>query len=188
MRSEFSAWLTAGDLSSDCLMSSDDKPVRSKENQAFVQILDTISQEFPAIIKSDCPSHHVQSDLLEVFCGEASQLTHQCQQLGFRAHRFGKTQGDLSTSEGRKGLFQHIAVHRPKQIWFAPTCGPWSAWSNLNESSKSIDLWEKIHQQRLDHLYQIAIGIAVSMPKESSTSPSLGTTIGFHDVSSSLVS
>ena len=160
MRPEFSAWLTAGDLSSDCLISSEDNPVRSKENQVFGQILDKINQEFRETIRSHHPSHHVQSDLLEVFCGEASQLTHQCQQLGFRSHRFGKTQGDLSTSDGRRVLFQHIADHRPKQVWFAPTCGPWSAWSNLNES-KSVDLWDKIHQQRLDHLYQVALGIVL---------------------------
>lgn len=160
MRPEFSAWLTAGDLSSDCLMLSEDNPVRSQENQVFVQILNKINQEFQGILRSDRQSHHVQSDLLEVFCGEASQLTHQCQQLGFRSYRFGKTQGDLSTSDGRKVLFQHIAVHRPKQVWFAPTCGQWSSWSNLNES-KSVDLWDKIHQQRLDHLYQVALGIVL---------------------------
>ena len=166
MRPEFSAWLSAGDVSSECMISSEEKIIHSKESETFIRLLQTISQEFQDLKKTHSNNHHVRSDLLEVFCGEASQMTHQCQQLGFRAHRFGKTQGDLSTSDGRRMLFQHVLTHRPKQIWFAPTCGPWSAWSNLNES-KSVGLWDKIHQQRIDHLYQVALGIVLFRHQKS---------------------
>ena len=58
-------------------------------------------------------------DVLEVFCGPQSQLTHQCQQLGYRAVRFGLAEGDLQTEEGRNRLFQVLIKHRPKHVWFS---------------------------------------------------------------------
>ena len=101
-----------------------------------------------------------QTSLFEVYCGANSQLTHQCQQLGFRAVRFDRSQGDLSTSEGRKSLFLQLVKHKPKHLWFAPTCGPWCSWSNFN-GSRSITAWETLQQTRCDHLHQIALGVVL---------------------------
>ena len=68
----------------------------------------------------------------EVFCSDASPLTQQVLNMGHQAFRFGLAQGDLSTIGGRQKLFQMIATHRPKHLWYSPVCGPWSSWSALN--------------------------------------------------------
>ena len=46
-------------------------------------------------------------DLLEVMRSEQSELTKQVQGLGGKAQRFGRVQGDLSTTEGKKAFVQH---------------------------------------------------------------------------------
>jgi hypothetical protein len=48
-------------------------------------------------------------DVLEMFCGPNSQLTHQCQQLGFRAQRFSLQQGDP--------LFTKLVQEQPRHVW-----------------------------------------------------------------------
>ena len=68
----------------------------------------------------------------EVMCSSNSPLTNQVMQTGKSAFRFGLAQGDLATPEGRRRLFQTMACHRPKHIWYSPICGPWSSWSQLN--------------------------------------------------------
>lgn len=110
-------------------------------------------------------SHHktVQSkpiELLEVFCSSQSTLTHQCQQLGHRAVRFSQEQGDLQSRDGRRLLFETLIQTTPRNVWFSPTCGPWSGWSNLN-GSKSIEAWDKLQALRLNHLEQVAPGIVL---------------------------
>ena len=72
--------------------------------------------------------------LVEVFCSERSPLTHQVNQLGQTAQRFGYSEADLATSEGRSRLFSSLIRHRPKHLWVSPDCGPWSSWAQLNES------------------------------------------------------
>ena len=47
--------------------------------------------------------------LLEVFCSQHSPLTHQTQQLGRKAYRFGRSEGDLETVSGRAKLFGIVA-------------------------------------------------------------------------------
>ena len=79
-----------------------------------------------------------------MFCGPQSELTHQAKNLGYRAERFGFQQGDLSTVEGREKLFQVIVQRQPQNLWFSPTCGPWSAWNNLN-AAKSVSSFDSIH-------------------------------------------
>ena len=75
---------------------------------------------------------HRRLDLLEVMCSSSSELTNQMLRLGGSAMRFGVSEGDLSSPEGRFKLFQVIIKYRPKHLWFSPECGPWCLWSNLN--------------------------------------------------------
>ena len=98
--------------------------------------------------------------LFEVFCGENSQLTNQCTRLHGQAFRFGLTQGNLQTVEGRKVLFQQLCEKKPEHIWFSPTCGPWSAWSQFN-GQRSIAAWEDLLAQRLQQLEQVALGVVL---------------------------
>ena len=101
-----------------------------------------------------------QYDLAEIFCGPSSMLTHQVQQLGGTAFRFGLEQGDLSTMEGRKSLYRKMALHRPRHVWLSPVCGPWSSWSRLNEP-RSMESQQKYQQDRQELLYQIALAIVL---------------------------
>ena len=64
------------------------------------------------------------------------------------------------TTEGRKVLFAELISRRPRHLWSSPECGPWSAWSNLNQM-KSIELWDKIHNERIANLEQLALGIVL---------------------------
>ena len=51
--------------------------------------------------------------LVEVFCHENSELTRQIQNLHGKAVRMGLNQGDLSTPDGRKTLFEIMFMNRP---------------------------------------------------------------------------
>ena len=106
-------------------------------------------KKFPNHRLSDLEAHFSQSkiDLLEVYCSESSQLTHQCQALGMSAARFGLKQGDLSTFAGRANLYDVLWVLRPRHIWTSPKCGPWCAWSRLN-MAKSTHMERQILKSR----------------------------------------
>ena len=96
----------------------------------------------------------------EIFCSSESPLTQQIQNMGQQAFRFGLAQGDLSTVNGRRKLFQSIACHRPIHLWYSPVCGPWSSWSALNASRSAETQWE-YQQKRSELRYQIALGIVL---------------------------
>ena len=98
--------------------------------------------------------------LIEVFCTEQSPLTHQVNQLGQKAMRFGYSEADLSTSEGRFRLFSSLIRHRPKHVWVSPDCGPWSSWTQLNES-KSLESQQEYAMKREQLLYQLALCIVL---------------------------
>ena len=99
-------------------------------------------------------------DLGEIMCSEKSPLTQQVLNADGHAFRFGLSQGDVSTTEGRQQLFQKIIRHRPKHIWYSPTCGPWSSWSQLN-ASRSLFHQELYQDQRRQLLYQLSLGIVL---------------------------
>lgn len=99
-------------------------------------------------------------DVFEVFCGDQSQITNQCLKMQGSSFRFGMSQGNLQSPEGRRNLFTNLVEKRPRHIWFAPTCGPWSAWSQFN-GQRSIQAWEDLLSQRHQQLEQIALGIVL---------------------------
>ena len=103
----------------------------NKERSRLHYLVNKYTQELNQQ-KSQVKLRHSQCRLFEVFCGENSQLTNQCLKLHAHAIRFGKTQGDLQTVEGRCKLFSMLHTEDPDNIWFSPTCGPWSAWSQFN--------------------------------------------------------
>ena len=99
-------------------------------------------------------------DLFEVFCGSHSQLTQQCRNLEGKAQRFNRDRCDLQSTEGRFILFEELHKCRPAHLWFAPSCGPWCLFSNLN-GSRSIQAWEEMQQSRRAHLEQVALGVVL---------------------------
>ena len=148
----------AGDLDSDDVCCSATQV--SQYQRQFQELVQQLSKEFQNAFKLTEKCQGSQLQVLEVFCGPQSELTHQAKNLGYRAERFGFQQGDLSTIEGREKLFHLIVQRQPQNLWFSPTCGPWSAWNNLN-AAKSVSSFDSIHRQRLQHLYQIALGVVL---------------------------
>ena len=121
-----------------------------------------ITQEFEEM------KQHVQArkrcgrhvDLFEVFCSPNSRLTHQVEVNGGSAVRYHKDHTDLMTTEGRQVLFRDLLEQCPENVWFAPECGPWSAWSNLNQA-KSMSGWLSVQQKRWQNMPQLALGIVL---------------------------
>ena len=153
----FQAIHEAGDVSYECYL--DQTPETNQERQRFQRLVVQYMKEL-----RDIQSQHLKSstvfDLFEVFCDPQSSLTHQCQQQGFKAMRFSLEQGDLQSFEGRGHLFRSVVQHSPRNIWFSPTCGPWSGWSNIN-GSRSLQSWDELQNRRLVHLEQVALGIVL---------------------------
>ena len=127
---------------------------------SFQNLIKTISEEYQSVEQSTSNRRQQRLHLLEVFCSSTSELTKQTTNMGYRAKRFGFAEGDLSCPEGRRKLFQIVCQEMPKNVWFSPTCGPWSSWNNLN-AARSIEAFDQIHQQRVQHLYQLALGIVL---------------------------
>ena len=122
--------------------------------------IETMSKELDLVIRTHGESNPSTVDLLEVFCSAQSELTHQVRQLGRKADRFGFSQGDLSTSEGRTKLFELLIQKSPRHLWYSPTCGPWSSWNQLN-AQKSLQQFDAVNQEQTQHLYQLALGIVL---------------------------
>ena len=155
---ECSTLLSAGDICSDADTFETESVERNREGKYFQHMVQKIHTELQEVLAESLPIDNSRYHLFEVFCGPQSQLTHQAQQLGFRSARFGYAQCDLQTSSGRKLLLRELIAKRPENVWFSPTCGPWSKWSNLN-GAKSLQAWDQLHQDRYRHVEQIALGV-----------------------------
>ena len=129
------------------------------ETSTVFQLVSEFSRELQQALRDTKPLG-TRWVLGEVMCSPNSPLTHQVQQGGKSAFRHGLAQGDLSTQPGRMGLFQSVARHRPKHIWYSPVCGPWSSWSRLN-SSRSLEHQKEYQLKRQELLYQVALGITL---------------------------
>ena len=127
--------------------------------QYFRSLIDKFSKELDQH-KLPASKGICKHDLFEVFCGPNSQLTHQCASLSGKAQRFNRDRCDLQSQEGRSILFSELHKCHPRDVWFAPECKPWCAFSNLN-GSQSLEKWEELQQSRRRHLEQLALGIVL---------------------------
>ena len=141
--------LQAGEIDEFC------ESIPNHERVKFWDLVNKIERELIYMKGITTPSQR-SIDVIEVFCGPQSTLTEQVQKLGGIAFRFGLSQGDLQSTEGRRRLFALVLKHQPRNIWMSPTCGPWGKWSQFN-SQRSLVAWDKINQQREDMLSQIAL-------------------------------
>ena len=98
--------------------------------------------------------------LFEVMCSSQSELTRQCTQLNVHARRFGREQGDLSTTSGRKNLFAHLIIEQPEHVWIAPECRPWCRWSLFNEQ-RSLEHFLQVAAERIENIWQIALCVVL---------------------------
>ena len=88
-----------------------------------------------------------QLDLLEVYAYDNSQLTSWVNRLGGKARRFTRTDGDLSSPEGQRRLWDIIQQEQPRHIWMAPECRLWCSWTNLH-SARSAKFRDELQHQR----------------------------------------
>ena len=86
-------------------------------------------------------------DLLEGFAYPGSRLTQAILEAGGRAMRFTALDGDLSTSEGQRVLLYMVDNYKPRHIFVAPECGPWSSWSRFNQS-RSTQMFDRVQEQK----------------------------------------
>ena len=155
-------FLAAGDLSHDCDQHENLSSHSCVERQRFWKLVNKYEKELMSMtaeIKHSTTSQR-KLDVLEVFCGPNSQLTKQCNNLGYYAERLGYAQCDLQSPEGRTMLFKGLLQKRPENVWFSPACGPWSGWSTLN-GSRSVEAWDELQESRMKHLEQIALGVVL---------------------------
>ena len=131
----------------------------SPDRQKLNSLIRQMTVELERVIDSEIPLGQ-RATLFEVFCNERSNLTDQVIRCGKIAHRFGLAQGDLKTVEGRLLLFQKLVRDRPRHIWVSPDCGPWSAWTRLNES-RSLEQLLHFQSEREKNLYQVALSIVL---------------------------
>ena len=161
-QSEMLGFITAGETCNDCPQFDHLSKHSCRERQRFQNLVCQYTKELQSVMVEPCRilRSRGQLKLLEVFCGPNSQLTHQVQQLGFRADRMGLAQCDLQQAEGRRLLFQTVVARSPEHLWFSPSCGPWSGWSTLN-GSRSLEAWDSLQESRLKHVEQIALGVVL---------------------------
>jgi hypothetical protein len=72
-------------------------------------------------------------DFLEIFAGSQG-LSYACYRSGLRVGQpIDKLGGiDLNTTEGRNYVWETITRQKPKMIFLAPPCTPWSQMQNIN--------------------------------------------------------
>ena len=134
---ETSDWsLQAGEIDEFC------ESIPNHERIKFWDLVNKIERELIYMKGITNPSQR-SIDAIEVFCGPQSTLTEQVQKLGGIAFRFGLSQGDLQSTEGRRRLFALVLKYQPRNIWMSPTCGPWGKWSQFN-SQRSLAAWDNI--------------------------------------------
>ena len=113
--------------------------------------------------------NHRRIDLLDVYASPHSRLTEEVNKRGGVAKRFTFADGDLRTTEGQIMLFRKIFLWKPRHIWLAPECRPWSPWNRLShmesfcrireneETSKDqmnmCALIYKVQLDRFDHFH-----------------------------------
>ena len=150
----------AGDIDNDFEESIFNTTSYNNRHQIFHQLVAQMTKEFHEVSKQVDSRSAKPIQVLEVFCSSASELTKQTNQLGYRACRYGYEQGDLSTKEGRAGLFNTVVQQRPNHIWYSPTCGPWSSWSQFNEM-RSTESFVEVQRKREENLFQLALGLVL---------------------------
>ena len=119
------AHITADDVSADCYAAESITPETNHERVLFRKLVHRYTDELETVRKPCANSRVRPLDVMEIFCGPQSQLTHQCKQLGFQAERFGYQQGNLQTETGRCDLFHQLVTRFINWLPVSQSmCGP----------------------------------------------------------------
>jgi len=107
----------------ESIASSCSKPCLQTQHEAIFQTIHDFEDSLQTA--TVFPTSKSRVFLLEVYANPNSPLTEAVQQMGHRALRFTKQDGDLSTFSGRHKLWSWIEMYQPEHVWLAPECGPW---------------------------------------------------------------
>ena len=107
------------------------KPCLQTQHEAIFQTFQNFEDSLQTA--TVFPTSKSRVFLLEIYANPNSPLTEAVQQMGHRALRFTKQDGDLSTFSGRHKLWSWIEMYQPEHVWLAPECGPWGGWNRLNK-------------------------------------------------------
>jgi hypothetical protein len=142
---------SAGDLSAECTYTINDNftPESNRERDHFLKLLNKFTNELSQVQQQhkhqsmNCCSQRL--DLLEVFCGPQSQLTHQSQQLGYKAERFShllrpKSIGWWGADPRMYGFLQHAVLGAGFHV--SMEVGPLKP--GMSCSKPDSDMWNKL--------------------------------------------
>ena len=93
-------------------------------------------------------------DLLEVYVKADSRLTDQIISQGGQALRFTAADGDLTTAEGQRKLWDLLQLTQPRHVWMSPDSRYWCSWTNLNSARnpQGAQTLKQHRQRELVHL------------------------------------
>ena len=78
-------------------------------------------------------------DFLEIFAG-SQRLSYECATAGYKVgspiDKNNSPQHDILTAEGRQLVWDIVERQKPKVIFLAPPCTPWSQMQNINDRAK----------------------------------------------------
>ena len=131
----------------------------SDETSQACDVAEGLIEQVFLSAKSSYPKSQIT--LLEVYAGPQSPLVEAVRSLGFKAMRFTKADGDLSTLSGRRKLWEIIDRFQPENIWVAPECRPWGGWARLNQF-KSVKLFDQISQDQQEQLQHVKLCASLS--------------------------
>ena len=152
------AILWAGDVDADDKNDRTSGGASSWDRQVVYRLVRKYSQELCQL--QDQVATSSKLFLLEAFCGSDSQLTKQCNRSQAPAARFGLSQGDLESTDGRREFLRMLVAHQPEHVWMSPVCRAWCQWSEFN-SQRSLEAFDRVNSQRLRSLQQVALCITV---------------------------
>ena len=92
-------------------------------------------------------------DLMEIYCSQESELTKQGSQLGLVASRFGLRDGDLSTEQGRRCLYDRLWNFRPSHVWMSPKCRAWCRWATFNMHRSPVSAQKVLSSREEDRVH-----------------------------------
>ena len=108
-----------------------------------------------SMLSYDQPSD-AQLDLLEVYVDGDSRLTTWVNSLGGRAQRFTQADGDLSTPDRQRKLWDMLQRTQPRHIWMSPDSRLWCSWTSLN-SSRNPKLAQNLKEDRQRELGHLSL-------------------------------
>ena len=149
--------------SSECLPASPASPKVSQPESAAQSLQDAAQACAAAIERAEAvhqdsmrlcgPVSSPRIDLLEVYAYPDSRITSSLNQLGGKAVRFTRQDGDLATQAGQQKLWDLVHQLQPRHIWVAPDCRLWCSWSYLNASRSSKAFQNRLKDCQADQIH-----------------------------------